>query len=181
MITYKTVESNTKPLEIDLSSSASGVYVRRNIEKIITIDEDTQEERIKYQYQEAFLSLSEYETYSTGRIVGEINGEENTAEFEEYKKNLNTPIPYSNGKTYKPTWADIYAGKVEEIYPMVMMYEKVGGDTSKILSLKIAIYDSSAKVENAVLMSVKEIIELWFFLLTKQEELFNLYKASLDK
>lgn len=180
-IIYKTVQSNEKPLERDIDSTASGVYIRRNIEEIVTINEETGDEVKKYQYQEAFLTLSEYESYSVGLLVGEINGEDNTAEYEVYKNNLNTPQQYINGKYYKPTWAEIYSGKVKEIFPMVSLYEKVGGDTSVILDLKISIFDATAKVENAEMMSVKEIIELWLFLLKKQEEFFNIYKASLDK
>lgn len=113
--------------------------------------------------------------------VEKINDEDNTAEYEQYKNNLNTPQLYTNGKYYKPTWAEIYSGKVKEIFPMVSLYEKVGGETSVILDLKITIYDATGKVANAEMMSVKEIIELWLFLLKKQEEFFNIYKASLNR
>lgn len=179
-IIYKLVQSNEKPLEIDVDSSASGVYIRRNIEELEK-ETDTGEKLKYYQYQETFLTLSEYESYSTDLLVGKINDEDNTAEYEQYKNNLNTPQLYTNGKYYKPTWAEIYSGKVKEIFPMVLLYEKVGGETSVILDLKITIYDATGKVANAEMMSVKEIIELWLFLLKKQEEFFNIYKASLNK
>lgn len=56
-------ESNEKPLKVDLTSSSKGVYVRENIKQVKTIDEDTQEEITKYQYEEAFLTHEQYQDY----------------------------------------------------------------------------------------------------------------------
>ena len=56
-------ESNEEPLKVDTISSSKGVYVRKNIKQVKTIDEDTQEEIIKYQYEEAFLTHGQYQDY----------------------------------------------------------------------------------------------------------------------
>lgn len=50
-------------LSVILTSSSKGVYVRENIKQVKTIDEDTQEEIIKYQYEEAFLTHEQYQDY----------------------------------------------------------------------------------------------------------------------
>lgn len=175
MSKYKLVESLTKPSEIDKSSSPDGIYIRRNITEVINEDGST-----KYQYQEAFLNFDEYELYSRQLLINQMNGEDNTAEYEEYKNKLNTGVLYTNGKYYKPIWAELYNKKVNEIMQMLSNYEKVGGDTENMLTTKILITDATNKAENFVLMSVKEIIELWFFLLKKQEQFFNEYKQSLN-
>lgn len=171
---YKNVESLVMPLEIDLSSSENGIYVRRNI-KAIETDDGT-----KYTYQEAFMSKDEYETYSKDLLVGQINEEDNTSEYEAYKTKLDTGVLYKNGKLYKPKWAGLYAKKANEIKDMLELYTQLGGDASAISTLTINIYDITGLPENAVAMTAKEIIELWLFLLTKQEEFFNEYKQSLN-
>ena len=171
---YKNVESCKMPLEIDLSSSEDGIYVRRNIKAIET------DEGIKYTYQEAFMSKDEYATYSKDLLVGQINEEDNTAEYEAYKHKLDTGFMYKNGKKYKPKWASIYSKKASEIKNMLELYTQLGGDSSSIATLTINVYDETALPENAVAMTAKEIIELWLFLLTKQEEFFNEYKQSLN-
>lgn len=175
MSKYKLVESLEMPLEIDKTSSPDGIYVRRNIEEITNEDGSK-----KYRYQEVFMSFDEYELYSRNLLVNQINGEDNTAEYEEYKKKLNTGVLYTNGKYYKPIWAELYNKKVNEIMQMLVNYEKVGGNTESMLTTKILITDATNKAENFVLMNVKEIIELWFFLLKKQEQFFNEYKQSLN-
>ncbi len=177
MLNYKTVESGVLPCEIDISSSKDGVYIRRNIKKIETESETGV--LTKYQYEEAFVSHSEYETVSKDLLVKQIFSEDNTPEFDEYKKKLDTPVLYKNGKTYKPKWADLYNKKLNEIIPVMNAYGQLGGDISKFKNLKVNIYDVEATSENAEMMSVLDIIELWFFLLTKQEEYFNEYKQSL--
>jgi len=112
-------------------------------------------------------------------LANHINGEDNTKEYEEYKKKLDTGVLYSNGKYYKPKWADLYNKKVNEIMQMLTNYEKVGGKINSMYSIKVLITDATNKAENFVFMTVKEIIELWFFLLQKQEEFYNEYKESL--
>lgn len=178
-VDYKIVESSVMPLEIDVTSSPGGIYIRRNIEKITTTDEN-ENEILKYRYQEAYLTKSEYEKYSKDLLVGQINDEDNTAEYEAYKKKLDTGVLYKNGKYYKPKWTDIYYKKVAEIMTMLEAYTKFGGDVAQISNLTVNIFDVTALEENAEAMTAKEIIELWLFLTLKQEELFNEYKASLN-
>lgn len=178
MENYKIVESNTRPLEIDKESAADGIYIRRNI-KELTRENDAGETITYFRYEEAFFTISEYEKEANRLLILEMNGDDNTAEFEAYQKKLDTGILYTNGKKYKPKWADIYCKRINEILPILTAYKEVGGESSAALDLKINIYDETGLPENAVAMSVKEIIELWFFLLKAQEALFNEYKASL--
>lgn len=62
-IGFTLAESNEEPLKVDNISSSKGVYVRENIKQVKTIDETTQEEIIKYQYEEAFLTHEQYQDY----------------------------------------------------------------------------------------------------------------------
>lgn len=190
-INYKTVESLEKPSDIDLTSSSDGVYVRRNIKEIV-LDDGIK----KYYYEEALISQNEYETYSKDVLVGQIKDEDNTAEYEEYKTKLNTGVLYKNGKKYKPKWTKVYFEKAQEIMTMLQMRQAMIAlqaqslneeqETSAdeqlpdISTLKINIYDETAAPENAVQMTPFEISNLWWFLMLKQEEFFNEYKASLN-
>lgn len=158
---YKNVESMVKPSQIDKTSSPDGVYIRRNIKESQT------EDGTKYTYQEAFLSVNEYEKYSQELLVKEINGEENSEEYETYKEKLNTPIQYpTNGFYYKPKWAEsVYAGLIQK-----------GSMLPSLFPLKI--WDSTEKEENAVEMTIAELTALAIFLANKQEEFFEEYKLT---
>lgn len=180
MLNYKTVESGVLPCEIDDTLSPDGVYIRRNIEKY-KIESEFGETTEKYRYQEAFISKAEFNQVSMDLLTLKIKGEDNTAEYEEYKRKLDTPVEYTNGKFYKPKWADLYNKKLNEIVPIITAYGQLGGDVSKFKNLKVNIFDVIATPENAEMMTVLEIMDLWFFLLTKQEQYFNEYKASIKK
>lgn len=179
-IIYKQVQSSDKPIEIDITSSPGGVYVRRNI-KQVEKELDNGEKSIYYDYQEAFLNPSEWEQYSSTLLVSEINGEENSKEFEEYKAKLKTPVEYINGKFYKPSWIDLYSGIIDEFAVKIDLYGKAGGDIKPIVELKTAIYDITAKAENAEMMTVKQVIDLWLFLYQKKEQYFKEYKEEISK
>lgn len=159
---YKNVESMVKPSLIDKTSSPDGVYIRRNIKEI-----QTEEGATKFTYQETFLTFNEYESYSQELLVKEINGEENSEEYETYKEKMNTPVQYpANGFYYKPKWAEeIYAGLIQK-----------GTLLPSLFPLKI--WDSTEKQENAVEMSIAELTALSIFLAQKQEEYFEEYKLA---
>lgn len=166
-ITYQTVIGTVKPIEIDVESSPHGVYLRRNIEEI---EQTHEEETIKmFQYQEAFLTKSEYEQVGKDLLVKELNGEDNSKEFDEYKAKLKTPVTYTNGKQYKPSWIDLYSGIIDDLHK------------KNIANLKIAIYDVTGKAENAELMTVEEITNLWLFLYEKKEQYFAEYKEAVSE
>lgn len=173
-LNYKIVESNDRPLEIDVTSSSETVYIRRNIKEL------EREDGSKYfQYQEAEITKSEYEQASNDLLVGEINGEDNTAEYEEYKEKLNTPVQYTNGHYYKPKWISLYSPIIDEFAIKIQLYEKAGGDAAPILAIRTPIYDVTGKAANAVLMSVKEVIDLWLFLYQIKEQYFAEYKKAV--
>ena len=115
-INYQFAESINKPLEIDVTSSKSGVYIHRDIKEIERETGSEGETQIYYTYQEAFLSLDEWEAYKNELAAKAITGEENSAAYERYKNKLDPPIEYpTNGFTYKPKWAEnIYAGLIEK-------------------------------------------------------------------
>ena len=173
-VIYKDVEGGAKPLEIDVDSSKAGVYIRRNIK------EATNEEGATFwKYQEAYLSKSEFAQYSDDLLVGEINGEDNTKQYEEYKNKLNTPVEYTNGHSYKPKWISIYSSIIDEFAIKISIYEKLGGSLASIIDIKTPVYDVTGLAENAELMSVAEVIELWLFLYTKKEQYFAEYKQAV--
>ena len=183
-IIYQTVQGIERPLEIDIESSPSGVYIRRNIKEVEKENQtaDGEVEILKlFEYQEAFLTKSEYEQASKNLLVGEINGEENSQEFEDYKTKLKTPVEYINGKFYKPSWLELYSGIIDEFAVKVDLYAKAGGDIKPIVELKTAIYDITAKAENAEMMTVKQVIDLWLFLYQKKEQYFKEYKEEISK
>lgn len=162
-LNYKISESNEKPLEIDVTSSSSGVYIRRNIKEL-----EREEGGSKYfQYEEAFITKSEYEQVSKDLLIGQINGEENSAAYERYKNKLDTPIEYpTNGFTYKPKWAEnIYAGLIEKGKLLPTLFP-------------LTIYDSTEKAERAQSMSMEDLVALSVFLAQKQEEFFAEYKRE---
>ena len=176
-VNYIEVEGGEKPNEIDVDSSKAGVYIRRNIKQITK--GEGEEAVTLWQYQEAYLSKSEFEQYSNDLLVGEINGEDNTKEYEEYKTKLNTPVLYKNGHSYKPKWIRLYSPIIDEFANKISLYEKAGGDPTPILGIKTEVYDVTGEAENAELMSVVEIIDLWLFLYTKKEQYFAEYKQSI--
>lgn len=66
-IVYKYHEGSqsTKPLSIDTNSSKTVVYLRRNVEQITKIDPMSEEEITLWSYEEAVLTLDEYEQYKS--------------------------------------------------------------------------------------------------------------------
>lgn len=54
---FKKANSTVCPAVIDTTSSAAGIYYRKNIERIEIEDEFTQEKRIEFNYDEIFLPL----------------------------------------------------------------------------------------------------------------------------
>lgn len=174
---YKIAESKERPLEIDITSSNAGVYVRRNIKELTRGEEDGEK---YFQYQEAFISKSEYEQFSKDLLVGQINDENNSAEFEAYKNKLNTGVQYTNGHFYKPKYIGDYKRIMDDVKTAVDLINLLGGDPSAILSQQFAIFDETGKAENMVLMTGLEVINLYFFLYGKKEQYFAEYKASLE-
>ena len=63
---YKKAESLIKPSEIDTTSTPDGIFIRKNIEAVESENENG-ETVIKYQYDEALLTVDEYETYKTAQ------------------------------------------------------------------------------------------------------------------
>ena len=176
-IVYKTVQSNKKPLELDISSSPDIVYIRRNIKEITTKDSEGNES-ILFEYQEAQLNKNEYAAAEDDLLIAKINGEDNSKEYEEYKTKLNTGIEFTNGHFYKPKWISIYSDIIKDFKEVLELYKLAGGDISGYLAIKTNIYDVTGKVENAEEMSIKEIIELYLFLYMKKEQYFNEYKQA---
>ena len=62
---YHEGSQTVKPLAIDTNSSKSVVYLRRNIEQITRTDEMSGEEITLWGYEEAQLTLPEYEVYKS--------------------------------------------------------------------------------------------------------------------
>lgn len=165
-VNYKTVQSNKKPLEIDVTSSPDGVYVRRDIkEQQIEVENGATITRVEY--QEAFLTKSEYEQYAHELLAKTINGNDNSQAYETYQKKLDTPIEYpENGFTYKPKWAEtVYSGLLQK-----------GALLPQLFPLKI--YDSTEQEDRAVIMTMEELIALSIYLATIQEKYFAEYKAE---
>lgn len=165
-IVYVNSESLLKPAEIDKTSSPQGVYVRRDI-KEVEYEKTDGEIGTKYKYQEAFLTLNEFESYSNELIAKAIKGDDNSEAYENYQRKLDTPIEYpANGFTYKPKWAEnIYAGLLQK-----------GALLPQLFPLKI--YDSTELEDRAQSMTMEELTALSIFLASAQERYFAEYKAE---
>lgn len=166
-VIYRKAESNTRPLDIEVTSSSKYVYIRRNINEE-TRQEDEGKPYTMYVYEEALLTKDDWEGYKNELLYKLINNQDNTEEFDSYLNSLNTPIEYDNGHTYKPKWADfIYFGLLQkgmvwpELFPM-------------------KIYDSTGLEENAEEMTIEELRSLALFLEKKKEELFLEYKKQIS-
>ena len=60
---WKSVNSNTKPLEIDNTISSEYVYVRRNIVELSRVDELTGETLMEYNYEELLVKKENWNLY----------------------------------------------------------------------------------------------------------------------
>lgn len=172
-INYVQSASKDKPTKIDVSSSKSGVYVRRNIK--------FNDEKELWTYEEAFMSFDEWEEYEMEILAKVLNEEDDSAEFEEYAKKLRTGVEYTNGKFYKPIWHKIYSEIIDEFEPKINLFVLLGGDISEFTSIKTPVYDITGKRENAEIMSILEAIKLWKFLYLKKEEFYTEYKAAKEE
>ena len=74
-ITWKKVSSNESPAEVDETSSATSVYLRKNIEEKHITDEQGNES-IMFEYDEAVLTKDEYARYQdkldTEALIAEV-------------------------------------------------------------------------------------------------------------
>ena len=175
---WRRVESLVKPVEVDKNSTASGVYVRKNIEKITTQTE-TEEEIEKYSYLECLMTTEEYESYElSNNIVNKVLDKDISPEGQKYESDLDEPVLYTNGLYYKPSYINDYKKVMDDVKTALDILEKCGGETTQILGMKVTVYDATGLPANARQMSIAEIIQLYFFLYLKKEELYNTYKAS---
>lgn len=180
MAEFKKVQSNQKPSEIDVTSSPNGVYYRRNIKEIAK-ENDSGEISILYEYEEAFMSLNEWEEYQIIVEYKKMNDEDNSEEFDEFSNKLRTGVQYKNGKQYKPIWHKLYSSIIDEFEPKINLYKLAGGDITPFLAIKTNVFDITGKAANAVTMNIQEIIELWMFLYQKKEEFYNDYKFAKEQ
>lgn len=178
-LTYKIAQSAEKPLLIDITSSPNCVYIRRDLKQIQEPGENG-EIRSYWRYNEATLTQNEYEDYKNTLISNEINSNENSTAFDNYQKKLSSGVEYINGHKYKPKYINDYKNIMSDIKNATDLIKDLGGDASKILTQKFAIYDETGLVENMVMMSGLEVIDLYFFLYAKKEQYFAEYKLEKE-
>lgn len=178
-LTYKIAQSAEKPLLIDITSSPNCVYIRRDLKQIQEPGENG-EIRSYWRYNEATLTQNEYEDYKNTLISNEINSNENSTAFDNYQKKLSTGVKYINGHKYKPKYINDYKNIMSDIKNATDLIKDLGGDASQILTQKFAIYDETGLVENMVMMSGLEVIDLYFFLYAKKEQYFAEYKLEKE-
>ncbi len=210
-IEYTNAQSATRPLEIDVESSPYGVYIRRDIKEIEqeTENADGEIEKIKmFEYQEAFLSRSEYEIFSGQQVACNINGNDNSSAFENYQNKLNTGVLYTNGKKYKPRYHEDYGNIMKDLETAISLIktsiseletilqnpelteeqrlsftatiQTLQTTLATVLTQNFAVYDETGIADNMVMMNAAEIIALYFFLYAKKEEYFAEYKLEKE-
>lgn len=98
---YKTVRGSQqeKPPELDLTSSPDRVYLRRNVERITETDPMTGTAIPLWQYEEAVLTLEEYQVYKA---------ETENAGQQQIMEKLQTTATDDNQLIIMEALADIY-------------------------------------------------------------------------
>ena len=176
-LTYKKAQSNVKPDLIDNTSCPGYVYIRRDLQ-LKTRTDDNGQEWTYWEYSEAFVTATEYETLKIQLIADTINDNVNTEAFDEYENKLNTGVLYTNGFKYKPKYINDYKKIMSDIETAVNLIKMLGGDPSTVASQTFAVYDETGKVENMVEMTGLEVIQLYLFLYSKKEQYFAEYKTQ---
>ena len=166
-VSYYPSQSNSRPLDIEVTSSAKYVYIRRNIQEK-HLETENGDPYVLYVYEEALLTKDEFESYKSELLYKLFNSQDNTEEFDRYLERLNTPVEFTNGHSYKPKWAD------------VTYFNLLQKGTAFPEMFPIKIYDSTGLDENAVDMTFEELRQLSLFLEEKKEELFLQYKKELQ-
>lgn len=81
-LNYRKVTGSVKPDELDVTSSASTVYLRKNIQEVTLHDDLMDIDYTQWQYDEAQISVEEYEQYQsyfhTQEIMKQISEQELT-------------------------------------------------------------------------------------------------------
>lgn len=177
---YKPASSNVKPPLIDCSSCPGYVYIRRDLKEITKTDENDNE--IKYwNYSEAFITADEYETLKNELVANVINGVDNSQIYENFEDKLDTPITYTNGKTYRPRYINDYSDIMLQLLAPILLGNLVKMDLTPFLNRKFLVYDSTGTEANAVEMSLQEFITLHLSLWFKKEDFFKIYKKEKEE
>lgn len=71
-LNYKTVEADTEPVDIDLTSSPPTVYINKNAHQEEKTDIVTGETRIVWIYDQAQVNRQEYDNYMQGKTQADI-------------------------------------------------------------------------------------------------------------
>lgn len=71
-ITYKKAESLIMPSGTDSTSSPDGIFIRKNI-KTAEVETEDGEKIVKYTYDEAFLTVDEYEAYKSAQYKESVS------------------------------------------------------------------------------------------------------------
>jgi hypothetical protein len=71
-LNYKTVEADTEPVDIDLTSSPTTVYINKNAHQEEKTDIVTGETRIVWIYDQAQVNRQEYDNYMQGKTQADI-------------------------------------------------------------------------------------------------------------
>ena len=210
-IEYQKVQSTKSPIEKECESSPHVVYIRRDIKEVEKQIEnpDNSEEKIKiFEYDEAFLNLSEYEIYSNSQTANNIKGNENSSAFENYQNKLNTGVLYTNGKKYKPRYHEDYGNIMKDLETAISLIktsiseletilqnpelteeqrlsftatiQTLQTTLATVLTQNFAVYEETGTADNMVMMNAAEIIALYFFLYAKKEEYFSEYKLEKE-
>lgn len=177
---YKPASSNVKPPLIDCSSCPGYVYIHRDLKEITKTDDSNNEIKC-WNYSEAFITADEYETLKNELVANVINGVDNSQVFENYETNLDTPLTYTNGKTYRPRYINDYSKVMNDLLAPIVLAKLAGIDLTPFLNRKFTIYDSTGKEANAVEMSLQELINLYLSLYFKKEDFFKIYKKEKEE
>lgn len=68
---YKEVESRVKPVTVEIDRDYDTVYLRKNVEERTKTEESTKELITYFHYQEAQISVAEYESLELVKAVAD--------------------------------------------------------------------------------------------------------------
>lgn len=77
---FKYAESKERPLEEDSKSCPFGAYIRKDIQEVHYTNQEGQD-TIKFVYQEAFVSMEEYNAYTATKYAVEQSQQQTEQEI----------------------------------------------------------------------------------------------------
>lgn len=169
-----TVKGQYKNLQVYNTETKSFEYCAEDElgENQVFIDDKEGIKKFQKEYQKYIVNedfqIVENPQYEILQQLNTLNSEYNDADTT-YNNILETPVTFTNGKTYKPSWI------TDDTYPRILVGAMAGA-----IEFPIDIWDSTQLKENMVSMDSETFGALCVYLTTIQMNAFNDRKNAQD-